>query len=161
MGKITVKAARVNAGLTQEELANKMGVHRSTISSWETNPSTMQIKDAELLCKILNIPISNIFFGCDSTKCWIIIDNHRKEHGMDKDKNSFFSTISGSFIGCIGAYGLLNFEKFAEKNSWFLYLFGWIVALVAIGVIVCLITKHKLTDWNAKCHKWWNSNKFG
>ena len=61
MGKITVKAARVNAGLTKEELANKMGVHRSTISSWETNPSTMQIKDAELLCKILNIPISNIF----------------------------------------------------------------------------------------------------
>lgn len=79
MSKITVKAARVNAGLTQEELANKMGVHRSTISSWETNPSTMQIKDAELLCKILNIPISNIFFGYDSTKRWIIIDNHRKE----------------------------------------------------------------------------------
>ena len=72
MSKITVKAARVNAGLTQEELANKMGVHRSTISSWETNPSTMQIKDAELLCKILNIPISNIFFGYDSTNCWLI-----------------------------------------------------------------------------------------
>ena len=71
MGKITVKAARVNAGLTQEELANKMGVHRSTISSWETNPSTMQIKDAELLCKILNIPISKIFFGYDSTNCWV------------------------------------------------------------------------------------------
>lgn len=72
MGKITVKAARVNAGLTQEELANKMGVHRSTISSWETNPSTMQIKDAELLCKILNISISKIFFGCNSTNCWEI-----------------------------------------------------------------------------------------
>ena len=69
MGKITVKAARVNAGLTQEELANKMGVHRSTISSWETNPSTMQSKEAELLCKILNISISKIFFGCNSTNC--------------------------------------------------------------------------------------------
>lgn len=65
---------------------------------------------------------------------------------MDKDKNSFLSTISGSFIGCVGAYGLLNFEKFAEKYSWFLNLFGLIIALVAIGVIVCLITKHKLTD---------------
>lgn len=65
---------------------------------------------------------------------------------MDKDKNSFFSITSGSFIGCIGAYGLLNFEKFAEKYSWFLNLFGLFVALVAIGVIVCLITKHKLTD---------------
>ena len=160
MGKITVKAARVNAGLTQEELANKMGVHRSTISSWETNPSTMQIKDAELLCKILNIPISNIFFGCDSTKCWIIIDNHRKEHGMDKDKNSFFSTISGSFMGCVGAYGLLNYEKFAEKHSWFLSIFGLVTALIAIGYITSLITKHKLANRNSKCHKWGNCNKF-
>lgn len=70
----------------------------------------------------------------------------QKEGEMDKDKNSFLSTISGSFIGCVGAYGLLNFEKFAEKYSWFLNLFGLIISLVAIGVIVCLITKHKLTD---------------
>lgn len=65
---------------------------------------------------------------------------------MDKDKNSFFSTISGSFMGFIGAYGLLNYEKFAEKHSWFLSIFGLFIALIAIGVIVCLITKHKLTD---------------
>lgn len=65
---------------------------------------------------------------------------------MDKDKNSFFSTISGSFMGCIGAYGLLNYEKFAEKHSWFLSIFGLFIALIAIGVIVCLITKYKLTD---------------
>lgn len=65
---------------------------------------------------------------------------------MEKYESTFFSSVSGSFVGCIGAYGLLNFEKFAEKYSWFLNLFGLIVALVAIGVIVCLITKHKLTD---------------
>ena len=65
---------------------------------------------------------------------------------MDKEKNSFFSTISGSFIGCIGAYGLLNFEKFAEKHSWFLSIFGLVTALIAIGYITSLITKHKLTD---------------
>lgn len=65
---------------------------------------------------------------------------------MDKDKNSFFSSISGSFIGCIGAYGLLNFEKFAEKHSWFLSIFGLVTALTAIGYITSLITKHKLTD---------------
>lgn len=65
---------------------------------------------------------------------------------MDKDKNSFFSSISGSFIGCIGAYGLLNYEKFAEKYSLFLSLFGLFIALIAIGYITSLITKHKLTD---------------
>lgn len=65
---------------------------------------------------------------------------------MDKDKNSFFSSVSGSFMGCIGAYGLLNYEKFAEKYSLFLSLFGLFIALIAIGYITSLITKHKLTD---------------
>lgn len=65
---------------------------------------------------------------------------------MDKEKNSFFSTISGSFIGCVGAYGLLNFGNFAEKHSWFLSIFGLVTALTAIGYITSLITKHKLTD---------------
>lgn len=62
---------------------------------------------------------------------------------MDKDKNSFFSTISGSFMGCIGAYGLLNYEKFAEKHSWFLSIFGLVTALIAIGYITSLIAKRQ------------------
>ena len=72
---------------------------------------------------------------------------------MDKDKNAFFITISGSFVGCIGAYGLLNYEKFAEKHSWFLSIFGLVTALIAIGYITSLITKHKLANRNFKCHK--------
>lgn len=89
MNKISIKAARVDAGLTQEELANKMGVHRLTISSWETNPSTMQIKDAELLCKILNIPISNIFFGYNSTNFWIT--------KLSLERRKYESIRNGSF----------------------------------------------------------------
>ena len=72
---------------------------------------------------------------------------------MDKDKNSFFSSVSGSFMGCVGAYGLLNYEKFAEKHSWFLSIFGLVTALIAIGYITSLITKHKLANRNSKCHK--------
>lgn len=35
MDKITLKAARVNAGLTQEQAAKAAGVGRNTIISWE------------------------------------------------------------------------------------------------------------------------------
>ncbi len=35
MAKISMEAARVNAGYTQEELAQKMGVSRTTINAWE------------------------------------------------------------------------------------------------------------------------------
>lgn len=60
--KLTLKAARVNAGLTQEELAKKANVSRNTVSTWENEPSSMKIKDAELVCTILNVPINYIFF---------------------------------------------------------------------------------------------------
>lgn len=63
MGKISLKAARMISGLTQDELANRMNVHRATISAWESNPSAMKIKDAEEICAILNININDIFFG--------------------------------------------------------------------------------------------------
>ena len=70
MQRITLKAARVNVGLTQESLAKMMGVHRQTISTWEDNPSIMQIKDAKKLCDILGITIDQlIFLNNNSTKC--------------------------------------------------------------------------------------------
>lgn len=68
MDKITIKAARVNAGMTQQDLAEKMGVHRMTVASWESNPASMQIKEAEQLCSILGVAFSQIFFGDCSTK---------------------------------------------------------------------------------------------
>jgi len=43
---ITLKAARVNCGLTQEEAGKLIGVSQYTISNWEANktfPDAMQI----------------------------------------------------------------------------------------------------------------------
>ena len=33
--EITLKAARINMGMTQEDVANKLGVSRRTVSMWE------------------------------------------------------------------------------------------------------------------------------
>lgn len=63
MERLNIKAARVNVHLTQEQLAKEMGVHRNTISSWESNPKTMTIEQAERISKILKLPINKIFFG--------------------------------------------------------------------------------------------------
>ena len=37
---ITLEAARVNAGLTQEKLAKLLGVHRTTLHNWETGKTS-------------------------------------------------------------------------------------------------------------------------
>ena len=52
MPKITMKAARVSAGLTQEEIAEKMGVSRSTVIDWENGKRQIKPAYLFLFCKI-------------------------------------------------------------------------------------------------------------
>lgn len=55
MPEITLKAARVNAGLTQKELAKELGVTNTTINSWEngdTEPSLSQLREISRLSGI-------------------------------------------------------------------------------------------------------------
>lgn len=66
--QISLAAARVNAGLTQEEVAIKMMVTKQTIINWEKGRIIPKIAEIEMLSKIYNIPQDNIFLPCYSTK---------------------------------------------------------------------------------------------
>ena len=61
--KLTLKAARVNAGLTQKQLANLTGISESTMIKWEkSNGKDMKLADFRKLCKILKVNPNDIFF---------------------------------------------------------------------------------------------------
>lgn len=51
MRKVTLAGARVSCGMTQDDLADKLGVSRSTVNAWETGKT--EIKTVYLLafCK--------------------------------------------------------------------------------------------------------------
>lgn len=50
--KITLKAARVNAGLDQSEVAKKLGVNIATVSSWETGKTNPSLENFRKLCEL-------------------------------------------------------------------------------------------------------------
>lgn len=50
-----VKELRENAGLTQEELADRMGVQRNTVWRWENNRATMKADMLQHLAAVLNV----------------------------------------------------------------------------------------------------------
>lgn len=52
MAKIPFNAARVAAGLTQQELAEKMGVSRSTVIDWENGKREIRTPYLYLFCTI-------------------------------------------------------------------------------------------------------------
>lgn len=66
MLKITLKAARINAGFTLKEASKYFGMHPETLSKYEkdsTNiPRSMILKIEELY----NFPVKYIFFGRQS-----------------------------------------------------------------------------------------------
>lgn len=64
--KISLAAARVNAGLTQEKVAQKLGVAKRTIISWEKGTTSPSVIQADKLYEIYNRPKDSIFFGCQS-----------------------------------------------------------------------------------------------
>lgn len=67
--QISLAAARVNAGLTQAEVAEKMGVSRQTIINWELGKiASLGIPEMKMLSDIYGIPQDNIFLPVNSTK---------------------------------------------------------------------------------------------
>lgn len=64
--KISLAAARVNAGLTQAEVAKEMKVTKNTIVAWERGAREPKMSQARRLSELYNIPLDNIFLPCIS-----------------------------------------------------------------------------------------------
>lgn len=56
-----IKAARKAVGMTQKQLAEKIGVANTTVSNWEKNANRPDPDQIELLCGLLNIAPSILF----------------------------------------------------------------------------------------------------
>lgn len=61
--QITLKAARVNAGLTILEASNKIGIGKDRLIKWERNPALVNPIYQKKISTTYNIPIDSIFFG--------------------------------------------------------------------------------------------------
>ena len=66
--KITLEAARVNAGLTQDQVAEKMQLTRATIIAWEKGRKILKIWELDALCEIYGLIRDDIFLPYNSTK---------------------------------------------------------------------------------------------
>lgn len=63
MPKITIKAARVNAGLTQRQAAKLLGINPDTLSRYESGRSVPRVDMIEKMSKLYCIDKQYIFLG--------------------------------------------------------------------------------------------------
>ena len=63
----TLAEARENAGITQQEMADKLGITRQTYAKIEAAPEKATVLQARRICQLLSRSYERIFFSsCDS-----------------------------------------------------------------------------------------------
>lgn len=65
--KVTLKMLRVGANLTQEQIAEKLGISPATWSKWENGKTFPDVADIIKIEKLFNISYSDINFLIDNT----------------------------------------------------------------------------------------------
>ena len=60
MKKITIEAARKNAGFTQREFAKEVGVHSSTLANWEHGKAMPNQDQIRKICEACEIKFNQI-----------------------------------------------------------------------------------------------------
>ena len=63
MPKISLKAARVNTNLSQQEAAARIGVSVSTLRNWESGKTFPNQPKIEKLCEVYGISFDVLFFA--------------------------------------------------------------------------------------------------
>ena len=64
--KLTLKAARVNAGLTQKGAAERLGVSNKTVCGWENGATTPNIQYVNAMCELYGVSYDNLNFLPDN-----------------------------------------------------------------------------------------------
>lgn len=62
LSKITLKAARVNAKLTQKEAAKKLKISNKTLCNWENGASMPKADKIDAICALYSIPYDQLIF---------------------------------------------------------------------------------------------------
>ena len=68
MAKITMEAARVNAGLTQDQIASKMGISRGFYNNIKTGKVEAKPVYIYAFCQITGFSTDDIILPSESTK---------------------------------------------------------------------------------------------
>lgn len=57
---MTMKAARINRNMTQEEVAEKLNVTKKTVSSWENGRTLPGLDKIEAICELYGLSYDDI-----------------------------------------------------------------------------------------------------
>ncbi len=111
---------RKNAGMNQEELANKLNVSRQAVSKWESNSSYPETDKIVAICKLFNCSMDELM-GVDTKE-----EEKQKEAKID---NKIFKTINNYFDMFLKGINMFFSMTFKQK----------IICLIEIGIYAIIL----------------------
>lgn len=79
-----LKIARKQAGLSQEQLSEKLGVSRSAVAKWETDNGIPDVDNLKILSKLLNVSIDYLLDNGESIDELVMREPYNlSEYGYD------------------------------------------------------------------------------
>lgn len=116
-----ISTARTKIGLTQKELADKIGVSDKTISKWETGKSLPDISYYEPLCDALNIKVNELLSG----------EYLNDDIYLKKAENNFIEIIR---------------ENNFSKKKVVIRLFAGLSLFIATSILIGILSKSNFAD---------------
>lgn len=101
---------RKKSGLSQEEVAEKLGVSRQTISKWETNQTVPELIKAKLLSQLYNVSYDYLIIGNDISGDVTSIE-------MIVDEIDWTSAWSKKYPILTSYQGMQGINSYSEKIS--------------------------------------------
>jgi len=146
---ITLKRKEKN--LTQEQLAEKIGVSNKTISKWENGKCMPDYSVIEILCKELDVTVSELLDGEENEKSIRLYDEkdiigmikNIQELKKSKDSNSsFFLIIMG--ISLLALSFCIEGSEFKDFVSGFLLGISVVEMILGIYLLVRTMNHNKV-----------------
>lgn len=123
-----LKKLRKDMNLSQEELADKLGVSRQSISKWESGVVYPEMDKMVQLCKIFNLSMDDLL----NSDVHEINNTKQAKNSINKFIDSFFKYINKT----ISMFSSMSFkERFKCLFEQFLIVVSLIIVFLIIGMI--------------------------
>lgn len=154
-----IKAARLAAQLTQEQVAEAMGVSRQTMSNWENGKTYPDIVSVIKMSDLYAVSLDHLLKGKEEPPMSEYIDYLDESTNTVKSQKKLSLTILMTTYLGIWAFALIVFWFFISGSDAMAYslIFLWIVLPVATFVTSWLIGRND--NWGRR--KWLAPIGFG
>ncbi|MCM3766452.1 helix-turn-helix domain-containing protein [Neobacillus niacini] len=108
-----IKDFRTRAGLSQEQLADKLGVSRQAVTKWENDRGIPDINNLQYLAKLFDVSIDSLVNHLENTSTIVIKEDIdiEKYQKSGKCRSKYDAVVKEKYQNALAIYPLIRRKK--------------------------------------------------